>query len=359
MMDEFNLYATPEKDYPIRQFHHKETRIDNAVGYQKTALVFHMLRQELGDDAFFKGIRQIIQEGTGQHFEWEDLKRVFSRVAERDLSEFFKQWVEQPGAPSVTLHDLSVRPDPLRSKQSIVSATISQNDRIYTLPLPIQVNLQDASTFSTTINLDKASQPITLNVPSIPTSITLDPENHWLLRLQRKQLPPMLNAWDTDTRRIMVHAKTSSKEEEASLQTLMRRIQGQDDIEIRKNDSPAITDEASYLIIGTPAHQLLKSNTLPTCNKNVQMESGHITILEQVFEGSNMAFLITCPHPNFSNHTISLFFGLSPKAVTPVARLLFFYGWDSYLVFQQGKVVARGMFQPVHSAREFIVPVQN
>jgi hypothetical protein len=359
MMDEFNLYATPEKDYSIRQFHHKETRIDNAVGYQKTALVFHMLRQELGDDAFFKGIRQIIQEGTGQHFEWEDLKRVFSRVAERDLSEFFKQWVEQPGAPSVTLHDLSVRPDPLRSKQSIVSATISQNDRIYTLPLPIQVNLQDASTFSTTINLDKASQPITLNVPSIPTSITLDPENHWLLRLQRKQLPPMLNAWDTDTRRIMVHAKTSSKEEEASLQTLMRRIQGQDDIEIRENDSPAITDEASYLIIGTPAHQLLKSNTLPTCNKNVQMESGHITILEQVFEGSNMAFLITCPHPNFSNHTISLFFGLSPKAVTPVARLLFFYGWDSYLVFQQGKVVARGMFQPVHSAREFIVPVQN
>jgi len=33
---------------------------------------------------------------------------------------------------------------------------------------------------------------------------------------------------------------------------------------------------------------------------------------------------------------------------------LFFYGWDSYLVFKQGKVIARGMFQPVHSAREII-----
>jgi hypothetical protein len=86
------------------------------------------------------------------------------------------------------------------------------------------------------------------------------------------------------------------------------------------------------------------------------MESGHITILGQVFEGPDMAFLITCPHPNFSNHTVSLFLGLSPKAVTPVARLLFFYGWDSFLVFQQGKVVARGMFQPVHSAREFTIP---
>ncbi len=356
MMDEYNLYATPEKDYPIHQFHHKETRIDNAVGYQKTALVFHMLRQELGDEAFFKGIRQIIQEGTGQYFEWKDLKRVFSQVAKRDLTEFFKQWVEQRGAPSVTLHDLSVRPDPLRSDQSIVSGTISQKDGIYTLPLPIKVNLQDESTISTTLKLDQASQPITLNAPGIPTSITLDPEHHWLLRLQREQLPPMLNGWDTDSRRILVHAKTSSKKEEASLQALMRRIQGQPDIEVRQNDSPAITEAASYLIIGTPARQLLESKTLQACNKHVQMESGHITILDQVFEGRDMVFLITCPHPNFSNHTVSLFFGLSPEAVMPVARLLFFYGWDSYLVFKQGMVVARGMFQPVHSAREFTIP---
>jgi hypothetical protein len=315
-----------------------------------------MLRQELGDDAFFKGIRHIIQEGTGQYFEWKDLKRVFSQVAERDLTEFFKQWIEQSGAPSVTFHDLSVRPDPIRSNQSIVSGTISQKDGIYTLPLPIKLNLQDDSIFSATLKLDQSSQPFTLHVPGIPTSITLDPEHHWLLRLQREQLSPMLNGWDTDTRRILIHAKTASKEEKASLKALMQRIQGQPDIEIRQNDSPALTDEASYLIIGTPAPQLLEAKTLQACNKHVQMESGRITILDQVFEGPDMAFLITCPHPNFSNHTVSFFFGLSPKAVTPVARLLFFYGWDSYLVFQQGKVVARGMFQPVHSAREFTIP---
>ncbi len=356
MMDEYNLYATSEKDYPIRQFHHKETRIDNAVGYQKTALVFHMLRQKLGDDAFFKGVRQIIQEGTGHYVEWEDLKRVFSHVAKQDLTEFFKQWIEQPGAPSITIHDLSVRPDPLRSDQSMVSGTISQKDGIYTVALPIQVNLQEASTISATVNLEHATQPFTVNVPNTPTSITLDPGHHWLLRLKREQLPPMLNGWDTDVRRILIHAKTAAKGEEASLQALIQRIQGQPDIEILQNDSPALTEAASYLIIGTPARQLLESKTLPACNKQVQMESGRTTILEQVFEGPNMAFLITCPHPTFSNHTVSLFFGHSPEAATPVARLLFFYGWDSYLVFKQGKVVARGMFEPVHSAREFTIP---
>ena len=356
MMDEYNLYANPEKDYPISQFHHKETRIDNAVGYQKTALVFHMLRQKIGDAAFFKGVRQIIQKGTGQYVEWKDLKRMFSEVAGQDLSEFFKQWVEQPGAPSITLHDLSVRPDPLRLDQSMVSGTISQRGSIYNLSIPINVTLQDESTYNTTITLDQTRQPFTLNVPGTPTSVTLDPEHNWLLRLHREQLPPMLNGWDTDTRRILVSAKTVSKEEEASLQTLMQRIQEQSDIEMQQADSPAITEAASYLIIGASARQLLESKTLKTCNKQVQIESERLAIMEQAFEGPEMAFLITCSHPDFSNHTVSLFFGLSPEAVAPVARLLFFYGWDSYLVFQQGKVIARGMFQPVHSAREFTIP---
>ncbi len=358
MMDEYNLYATAGKDYPISQFHHKETRIDNAVGYQKTALVFHMLRQKIGDAVFFKGIRQIIQEGTGHYVEWEDLKRVFSDVAKQDLTDFFKQWIEQPGAPSITLHNLLVRPDPLRSDQSILSGTISQKDTIFTLPLPIQLKLQDGSTFATTLKLNQSSQSFTLHVPGLPTTVTLDPKHHWLLRLQRNQLPPMLNSWDTDARRVLVHAKTGSKEEVASLQALMQRIQGQSDIERRQSDSPAITDKASYLIIGTPAMKLLESKTLQNCNKNVQVETERATIFGKTFEGSDMAFLITCPHPNFANHTVSLFFGFSPEAVTPVARLLFFYGWDSYLVYKQGKVVARGMFQPVHSSREFTIPAQ-
>jgi len=356
MMDEYNFYATPGKDYPISQFHHKETRIDNAVGYQKTALVFHMLRQTIGDDLFFKSIRHIIQEGTGQYREWKDLERVFSQVAGQDLTEFFQQWIDRSGAPSVTIHNLSVQPDPLQPGHMFVAGAISQKDRLYTIPLPIQVNLQNGSTLSVTFNLDHTTQPFALNIPDIPTTVTLDPEHHWLLRIQREQLPPMLNGWDTDGRRILIHAKTASKEEEGSLQTLMQRIQGQTDIEIQQDDSPAITESASYLIIGTPARRLLESKTLTTCNKHVQIETGRITIEEQPFEGQEMAFLITCSHPDFSTHTVSLFFGLSPEAVTPVARLLFFYGWDSYVVFQQGKVVARGMFQPVHSAREFTIP---
>ena len=42
------------------------------------------------------------------------------------------------------------------------------------------------------------------------------------------------------------------------------------------------------------------------------------------------------------SHVVSLFYGLSQAAAQPVSRLLFFYGWNSYVVFENGKAVARG-----------------
>ena len=57
MFFEYSLYATSPNEYPLVQFHHKETQLDNAIGYQKAAMVFHMLRRELGDQKFFFGIR--------------------------------------------------------------------------------------------------------------------------------------------------------------------------------------------------------------------------------------------------------------------------------------------------------------
>jgi hypothetical protein len=43
---------------------------------------------------------------------------------------------------------------------------------------------------------------------------------------------------------------------------------------------------------------------------------------------------------------VTLFYGLTPAAAAKVARLLFFYGWHSYLIFRDGAVLTRGDFAP-------------
>ena len=46
----------PEEDYPVGRFTHKSDQKDNAIGYQKAAMIFHMLRREIGNEAFWNGL---------------------------------------------------------------------------------------------------------------------------------------------------------------------------------------------------------------------------------------------------------------------------------------------------------------
>ena len=356
MMHEYNLYATPEKEYPIRAFHHKETRIDNAIGYQKTALVFHMLREQVGDEAFFKGVRQIIKQGTGKYVDWKELEQIFSKSLGKDLSWFFQQWVNRPGAPALNFQDMTVQENPKEPGHFTISGTISQPSPAFNVRLLIQVNLDGGTVYYTHLDLDQPTQPLNLTVQEIPRTITIDPDHHLLLRLQRDQLPPMLNGWETDTRRIVLFPKTFSQNDEQAFAALLHRLQTQSGVEIIKNDQPVLQEPASFLLVGNSAKHVLESRSFEGCVKNINVQPDQVRIREQTFKGPEFAFLISCPHPTAPEHTVTFFFGLSAEAVRPVSRLLFFYGWDSYLVFKQGRVVARGMFQPVHSSREFILP---
>ena len=78
------------------------------------------------------------------------------------------------------------------------------------------------------------------------------------------------------------------------------------------------------------------------CGEAVRIGKDSVTIEGRTYNGAGMASLISCRHPDRPGHVVTLFFGATPAATAKVARLMFFYGWQSYLVFQEGAVVARG-----------------
>jgi aminopeptidase N len=355
MHHEYNLYTSPDDDYPIIRFHHKETRRDNAVGYQKTALVFHMLRQELGDDLFFKGVRRIITEGTGRYIEWNDLVRIFSRVSARDLEWFFMQWVFQPGAPKLHWNDLSWKTDPGHPEHFLLTATLTQTGPVYRLKLPVAIETDTGSIHSTTLDVTHTPQTIRISSSGQPRRFLIDPEYNILRRLQRHHLPPMLNMWETDSSRTALIPSKPESGEESAYTSLLQRLQQQRDIQILTTDTPDYSQPGSYLMVGSIARQALLSRSPDLCEDQVQVTPQGVKIGDRHDESPETAFIISCAHPDHPGHVLTFFFGLSPEAMTPISRLLFFYGWDSYLVFQQGRVVARGMFDPVHSAHEMSI----
>lgn len=356
MHHEYNVYTSPDNDYPILDFHHKETRQDNAVGYQKTALVFHMLRQEIGDQAFFQGVRHIVQEGTGRYVEWPDLENIFSAVSGRNLNWFFTQWVDQAGAPNIAWEKLAVKHDPQNPGQYVISGTNRQHDPPYRLTIPLQIELEGGAIHSTNLRLSRILDSLDLRVPALPTTLRIDPDHQVLQRLDREHLPPMLNLWETDTSRTVIVPQAPTPAEEDSYASLMQRLQHQPHITILSTDNPDYSHPGSYLTVGSIARQILEDPLRNPCKDLVKVSSEGVTILNRHDESPDTAFLLSCSHPDYPEHVMTFFFGLSPEAMTPVSRLLFFYGWDSYLVYQQGRVVARGLFDPVHSNQVVMLP---
>jgi len=75
----------------------------NPNNYQKGAWVLHMLRSNLGDDVFFRGIRRYYESHKNATASTEDLRRALEKSSGKDLRAFFARWVYDSGHPQYEL----------------------------------------------------------------------------------------------------------------------------------------------------------------------------------------------------------------------------------------------------------------
>lgn len=66
---------------------------DRTLVYDKGAYVVHLLREELGEQVFWKGIRQYTQKYFGKSVVTSDFQREMERASKKDLKAFFDKWV--------------------------------------------------------------------------------------------------------------------------------------------------------------------------------------------------------------------------------------------------------------------------
>ena len=69
--------------------------------YEKGSLVLTMLRDELGDAAFFRGARLYLERHAGGFADTHEFRRALEEASGRDLNWFFDQWVFAAGYPEI------------------------------------------------------------------------------------------------------------------------------------------------------------------------------------------------------------------------------------------------------------------
>lgn len=71
----------------------KFSKDNRNIVYYKGAYVLHLLREELGDEAFWKGIRFYSNSYFGKSVKTEDFKLAMEKATNSDLDNFFDKWV--------------------------------------------------------------------------------------------------------------------------------------------------------------------------------------------------------------------------------------------------------------------------
>lgn len=78
-----------------------DDRIFRAVVYNKGAMVLHMLRRLIGDEAFFDGIRGFYEAWKFRKAGTDDFRKVMEAASGQDLARFFESWIYGAVIPEV------------------------------------------------------------------------------------------------------------------------------------------------------------------------------------------------------------------------------------------------------------------
>ena len=83
--------------------------IDDSVEYEgnvydKAGWVIHMLREQMGDDAFFRALKHYLEANRMQNVVTADLVKNIEDSSGTNVDQFFDQWIYGAGAPRFTRH---------------------------------------------------------------------------------------------------------------------------------------------------------------------------------------------------------------------------------------------------------------
>ncbi|MEO3402300.1 M1 family metallopeptidase [Mucilaginibacter sp. CAU 1740] len=137
----------------------------NANSYEKGNWVLHMLRRKLGDDIFWKGVRNYYAKYQGGNANTDDLRRVMEQTSGKDLKQFFTQWLRTAGHPKLAVKWT------WDDKESNLTINVLQNqDFVYHFPLEVSVDGQII-----TIQVKEKSATLHYKLKAKPADVKIDP----------------------------------------------------------------------------------------------------------------------------------------------------------------------------------------
>lgn len=164
----------------VRYDYENKEDVFDAVSYNKGGVVLHMLRNYLGDAAFFEGIQLYLKENMYSAAEVSQLRLAFESISGKDLKWFFEQWFYGAGHPVVRVsQDYNLL-------EKTVTVTLRQQGEVFYFPLEIKVYERGKIT-KQTIFVDAKEKSFTLSYEKYPDWIHVNSDHKVLGEFQENK----------------------------------------------------------------------------------------------------------------------------------------------------------------------------
>lgn len=307
----------PGQDMPLAEFTSRSHGTSQIVGYHKAAMLFVMLRDAIGEDAFDRGLRTLWDTHRFRVADWAALASAFAGAAGRDLAPHFAPWLTRAGLPEVRIAAAALIETNGRRQLAV---ELTQSSPPYPLSVPIVIQGAAGET-AQRLPLTTARQRFLLDIADVPQAVQLDPDARLLRRLAPGEAPPIL-------RQVMIHPAVTlaTPSEDARVAQLAS------DLATRMLDHPPrarATQGGALLVIGLSAdvERYLADHALPA-------RPGALP------RGSGEAWTAT----DAAGRVVTVIAARDAAALQALARPLPHYGRQSWVVFDGPQATARGLW---------------
>lgn len=165
------LGSTKNGESPVLARHYyndKEDMFDN-ISYSKGSIILYALKNQLGDDAFFKGLNLYLRTNAYKNGEPHQLRLALEEVSGRDLLPYFNQWYYAGGHPI-----LDVKYD-YKDGNAVIEVKQTQAADVQTFILPLKIDIYaGGQKISKEITINSREQSFSFPVSAKPELIDLD-----------------------------------------------------------------------------------------------------------------------------------------------------------------------------------------
>lgn len=349
---DYTIYVRESNDFPLSEFTSRTETHTRAIGYGKSAMVFHMLRDLVGEDDFWGALRKFYKDNLWKRASWNDIRAAFENQCKDDLGWFFQQWVENTGAPKIEDPDFQLDES---TNQCIVKIRFRQNDERFTLKLPITI-YSPGGEDTRWYEITPGEHRISIACDERPAGAAIDPGFNVFRVLDRDEYPATLSEVVGAENQVIVLPSNAEEEKREAYRNMADDLSRNGKAKVALDTAVKYEKlaESSFFILGSPYE-----NSLYSMMEKAGMEWGEwITYIGgrggfilrgEDFSDDGVASMVAVRNPANRIQSVVAFQATSPREIERVGRKLLHYGKYSYLAFAGGKNKLKGNWSVVDS----------